>query len=878
MTDPRDRLYQLLPAIYRVRDADQNYALRGLLRVIAEQVDRLEGDIAGLYENWFIETCDDWAVPYLGDLVGYRQVHEAGELEPLGAPAERRRNHFLIPRRDVANTLRARRRRGTLAVLEQLAADVAGWPARAVEFFGQLGRCQHLANPQPGRSQLADLRDMDALGLADGPFGRLAHTVDVRGPAARDPGRFNIGGIGLFVWRLQAYPITQGGALRIDQKKNHFSFSLLGNDMPLYTRPRPEADPATIAGALNVPIPISRRAFEHDKAAYYGEGKSLAIYRAPGQPPIPLDAIVVADLSDWQRYRPRPGSVAVDPELGRIVFSGREDPEDLKNVAVSYHYGFSAALGGGEYERPLARNTVGFALARADQLHDAPTLLLRLRDEWGPLADELRKHIDGELWRRLGDYDGRAIDADLQQRLLEYLNRVLQGDSLYSYERFPYLAEDANQPDADADTREAWRLAREEPRGARLVRLNRLLLERHFRNQLALSFRAYMVAAQPEQPGQLPSIGAAIEQWANDQPRHGVIEILDSADYTEPLVIELQAGQTLELRAGDRCRPAIRLPNQRRGGGDDVRVNAAPGSRITFDGLLITGHGLRIAGDPDAVLIRHCTLVPGWELGAYCQPQHGQQPSITMVDSRPARPQGRPTPGAVRPRTRLQIEHAIVGSIFVQRDAAGKEPLEIAISDSILDAAGAAEATAGDAADALCDTDGGTAHAVLTIARTTVIGEICTHAIDLAENSIFYGKLRVARTQRGCVRFCSLTPGSRTPRRFNCQPDMAEQAADRALRDQPGDLAGAALAAASADEQARARLRVRPQFTSTRYGTPSYCRLDATCAPEISAGADDESELGVFHDLFQPQRAANLRARLAEYAVAGMQAAVIFVE
>ena len=192
------------------------------------------------------------------------------------------------------------------------------------------------------------------------------------------------------------------------------------------------------------------------------------------------------------------------------------------------------------------------------------------------------------------------------------------------------------------------------------------------------------------------------------------------------------------------------------------------------------------------------------------------------------------------------------------------------ISDSVLDATSAE-------GDALCDSDGGTAHAALTIARSTVIGEICTHVIDLAENSIFYGKVRVARTQRGCMRFCSVVPGSRTPRRFSCQPDLAEQAAERALRAQPGGLAGAALLQAIAAEQERERLRVRPQFTSTRYGTPAYARLDDSCAPEITGGADDESEMGVFHDLFQPQRAANLRARLDEYAVAGMEAAVIFV-
>jgi len=72
------------------------------------------------------------------------------------------------------------------------------------------------------------------------------------------------------------------------------------------------------------------------------------------------------------------------------------------------------------------------------------------------------------------------------------------------------------------------------------------------------------------------------------------------------------------------------------------------------------------------------------------------------------------------------------------------------------------------------------------------------------------------------------------------------------------------------------QLRVEPEFNSTRYGTPGYCQLANSCAQEISTGADDESEMGVFHDLYQPQRAANLATRLAEYTPAGLDVGVIF--
>ena len=170
--DP-DRLYKLLPTIHRQRDAEQGFPLQALLRVIAEQVNVVEADIAQLYENWFIETCQDWVVPYIGDLLGYRVVHEAGEPGDVLTTEERLRNKILIPRRDVANTIHDRRRKGTLKLLEELARDVAGWPARAVEFYTLLGWIQNINSLQPKRGQTVDLHNGDALDRLGGPFDEL---------------------------------------------------------------------------------------------------------------------------------------------------------------------------------------------------------------------------------------------------------------------------------------------------------------------------------------------------------------------------------------------------------------------------------------------------------------------------------------------------------------------------------------------------------------------------------------------------------------------------------------------------------------------------------------------------------------------------------
>jgi hypothetical protein len=72
--------------------------------------------------------------------------------------------------------------------------------------------------------------------------------------------------------------------------------------------------------------------------------------------------------------------------------------------------------------------------------------------------------------------------------------------------------------------------------------------------------------------------------------------------------------------------------------------------------------------------------------------------------------------------------------------------------------------------------------------------------------------------------------------------------------------------------------RLQPIFVSTDYGHPGYCQLALDCPQEILRGAEDQSELGVFHNLFYPQRSAALAARLQEYTPAETQSSVIYAD
>src|SRR5581483_9834028 len=349
MSTSPDRLYELLPAVYRLRDVEQGYPLKALLRVITEQVDVVEADITQLYENWFIETAEDWAVPYIADLIGYKPAADAGSESDDSTREGRDLNRILIPRRDVANTIRYRRRRGTLALLELLSGDIAGWPARAVEFFKLLVRNQNIDYLHLDRLGTVDLHRVERLDLIDGPFDRTAHTVDVRRIDSCDTkGRCNIPSVGLFVWRLKEYSITHSPAnCAEDNGPECHTFSVLGQDAPLFANPKAEIDPSHIATEANVPAPIRRLAFWRHKEWFYGPNKSFAIWADgwngidPNQP-VPVKMIVPADLSNWG-YVPTVGHIAVDPILGRFSFPPSQLPK--KGARVTYHYGFSADMG-----------------------------------------------------------------------------------------------------------------------------------------------------------------------------------------------------------------------------------------------------------------------------------------------------------------------------------------------------------------------------------------------------------------------------------------------------------------------------------------------------------------------------------------------------
>lgn len=747
-----DKLYSLLPAYIRERDVAEGEPLRALLRIVEAQADGIEGDIDQLYNDAFIETCEPWVVPYIGDLVGTTPLFDESRVDDGNTAAE------LFPdlegpslkpvialrnRADVAKTIYYRRRKGTLAMLEELARDVTGWAAHAVEFFELLGWTQWLRNHVRMHAvRTPDVRSVERMDRLNCAFDEIGHTVDVR-PISQFEGWHNIPNIGFFLWRLGSYGMEAVPARRLgDVGDFRYYFSPLGNSAPLFSRLRREGDEAGLASELHVPQAIRPARFFEDLrtylalpsprpgfTAFYGlfdivpgfpvaPEASLMVF-VDGNPVLP-DRIRCRNLAAWGQ--PQDDLIGIDVERGRLALGPDLVPAD--SVEVYFHYGFPAALGGGPYAR--------------------------------------------RSW---------LIRRSLAQAVLVV--------------------------DASGD------------------------------------------------PGTFATINAALADWVAQGRPDAVIRIRDNRTYAEAISIEPADGGFLGIEATDRFRPHLRLT------GPLTITGNHPDASITLGGLLVEGR-VEIEGSLGRLRLLHTTLVPGVSIAEPDPdlPPPAAVPVQPSVTAAAADADGEP----LNTELRVEMAFAITGPLRLPDHAEGLFAL-----DSIIDGVGEVAVRGVDTADAYGPP--------CRLERVTVRGETRVREITLASEVIFNGRVEAERVQVGCVRFSYVQPRSRTPRRYRCQPDLAE----RLAIEEEEALAGALTDAQRAAIRVRVRRRVRPEYTSEAYGQPAYLQLSLGAPIEIKTGAADGSEMGAYCHLKQPQREANLKTRLDEYLPFGLSAGVIYV-
>jgi hypothetical protein len=954
-------LYSLLPAIYRIRDAERGSPLRAFLGLISGQAQLVKADIDGLWDDLFIETCAGWVIPYIGDLVANN---------PLPEGVVRRRA-------DVAHTIYYRRRKGTLTMLEQMARDVTGWDAHAVAFFEQLGWTQNLNHLRfrmddstnafdPSASDrvgTALLRDMDAMDRLESAFDTTTHTVDVR-PPCQLKGWYNIRNIGFFLWRLQSFFMREVTPRKSSVYADGFHFSPLGNPAPLFTHPAPPPLGSQFVTETQVQSPIRKVAFYFHPENHYLQpdafytdhataSKSIAVYHgthAVAANLIPASTIVCGDLSNWAP--PASGHVAIDVALGRLAFAPGETPAD--GVVVTSAYGFSAALGGGPYDRRSVMPTAG---------DPGPAIPNTVAD---PLSLNALIRVPSAGINTITSAIAAWNPAVTPRAVVQIDdNRTYQEDLVIS---FPVVAPPPGAPSPELVI-QAGNLLRPTlignvtitgGTGAEELVLNGLLIagQLHVQGNLGLIEIVHSTLVpglgldeqgqptQPDAPSVLADPPADALALLIDHSITGALRlpeempglfvrdsIIDSptgksiADLVPALVSGSLSsfpslsspGPRVSITIGDEGPyPAVltspAVPSSLTEARDSLQAairaahatNAFTAARVLSANkrlIILPGSDEDVViedddSDPTATELRldpnsarQTSAVVSAPLPAAFTLSSGA-PAVTVsigADGRVANLLGAPgTPAQARDSLQAAIRLAGVSTGYTGAVVTNLDNQLVAISGddagSLVFGTAPADSTTvvqlqltsrrfAIAADAAGDQPG----PPTTLLRTTIFGDVHVQQLPLASEVIFAAVVRSRRRQSGCVRFSFVPEGSVTPRRYRCQPDFEIlQRIQRAERD--AALHGQTLSNADRDAiRDDVRSWLKPSFTDLHYGLPAYGQLSTSCPEQILTGAANESEMGAFCMLQQPQRAASLRVRLIEYLPFGLQPDLIYV-
>lgn len=283
--------------------------LEALLGAVDSQRLLLAADIDQVWDDLFIESCSDWAVPYIGALVGLPA--DAGRLE-------------------VAYAIALRRRKGTPRALEDFARAITGWTARAQEGWQLAISAQRLDHSVTPAS--VDLRGHSRF-PQESPFHPLRRSVT---PGAIVSPR----AAGVLVWPWHVRTLRAAQAVPLGNRR--YALHPFKLQAPLYVRPpvRPLAaddgnpPPADERGA---PVRATYRVLEAlagDGQITYGTAWTLAdehpLASEAGAPSPPLISLTVGGKPvDWSALRfasitsatPDPGGleVLVDVARGQLV-------------------------------------------------------------------------------------------------------------------------------------------------------------------------------------------------------------------------------------------------------------------------------------------------------------------------------------------------------------------------------------------------------------------------------------------------------------------------------------------------------------------------------------------------------------------------------
>jgi len=909
-----ERLYNLIPALYRQRDIAEGEPLRALLAVMEHELAAVEQDIGELYENWFIETCDEWVVPYIGELLGVRGLNQET-------------NQVVSQRTHVANAVGYRRRKGVTAILERVAEDITGWKVRAVEYFKLLGATQHVDHPQLVSGRMFDLRDRTATALLNTPFRTASSLVEVR-RIASNRGLPNIPNVGLFLWRWSSYPLAQVTPNR--QQAHCYTLHPLGYNCPLFNRPQVRRDITQRTEAIHVPALVSRQMAMRELTQVQTGGSSDYLGIRPifqlyiNDKPIAPASLSIADLSQWPAVK----QITLDPELGRLALP--TDPEklpattkDALALTVDYAYGFSGDMGGGPYDRRASLSQATAATWQAIVTQNLPVSNSKSSNTGKKYYADLTSAL--AAWKASGQNEGQIRLLDNRTYDIGNLDVALSDQLQLAIE-----AADGVRPCLHGTITVTG-----QGQQARLT-LNGLLLDGGVDLNFQGNLRLHILHCTLMPLGVQTLSGQETATMNQITIRHSIIGALrlptdmaglvmrdsivgptQSIDQRPVLVsgpvdpaltasapsLQITIGDTTQsvvltevpttaAQVRDRLQAAIRATHSDPAWSEaSVILTQSPRRLVVLAG---TDKAVTIApteDDPDSAVQLGLDASESRQVIAVCSGSLSPFPSlqadapsinITLLSDG-----GSLSPNTVTletiPNTLAQARDQLQASIRAnQSDPAIAEMQVAGIDNRLLFIPGPGSRALrfapapGDATTVyalkLIDPeviaapgDANTPGPSTTLERVTVFGPMTVKTLAATE-AIFTAPVRVQQRQAGHIRFSYLPPSSQTPQRYRCQPDLALAAAAEAK--------GRTL---SDEEQQAILLEVQPRFTDRTYGQPGYGQLSNRCPLEIATGAENGSEMGAFQYLLQPQRLANLRSGLEEYLRSGMEVGIFLV-
>ena len=415
-----EKLWSLIPEIYRHEDgiAADAGQLRALVEIIAAEAATARRSADRLWADTRIDEADDWAVPYIGSLVGARLVNA---LNRVGRRAS------------VKRAIYYRLRNGTRALLETLADDIADWDAVASEAFKRLFRTMHLldgpspvgpitASPQWGFPDLRSARIGDTI---DGPFDDVSHRPDFR-RISGFRGRYNIPKVNLHLFRHYAFALRNVTPVALDDTR--WTLDPSGRDVALYQRGGTPGEECRLRREWEIRGPLDCRrlnaasfepsiedappGMETDLALLYGRlfrseaallhlatalrnditlpanarmllagaitddcpkrnllpggdpatlSLALAVDDDPDADPVGPELLYAADLSNWADGLILPGwaEIFVDPDNGRVLLD--QAPADGDRLQAQLHfYGAFWPVGAGTHDRSAYLEPGGF--------------------------------------------------------------------------------------------------------------------------------------------------------------------------------------------------------------------------------------------------------------------------------------------------------------------------------------------------------------------------------------------------------------------------------------------------------------------------------------------------------------------------------------